>query len=166
MVSMYLPVDHFKGIDADHSRSWHFHHQSVPHGQWLASTSRMLSRKGIPKSPSPLEAPLSQSSNICKFKRWQDCLLKVIISVILSRSSGTSTIPTLGSIGCKGWLRLCSGLCNCVKRVDLPTFGRPTIHLLLMCLHFLTHFLRFKFQSTHYNIIQKTSDEKEILNYY
>ena len=44
-------------------------------------------------------------------------------------SSGTSTIPILGSIVQKGKLAASAFLeaVKALKRVDLPTFGKPTI---------------------------------------
>src|SRR3989344_1404435 len=94
----------------------------------MASTSRMWERNLLP-NPSPSEAPLtspamstnSTTAGIVFFERL-NALSR------WSRSSGTGTIPTDGSIVQKG--EFSAGtlfLVSALKSVDFPTFGRPTM---------------------------------------
>ena len=68
----------------------------------IASTSRMLAKNLLPR-PSPLEAPFTIPAISVNSKVVGTVFLGVIISVnFCSRSSGTSTIPTFGSMVAKG----------------------------------------------------------------
>src|SRR5690606_13591430 len=100
----------------------------------IASTSRMCARNLLP-SPSPLAAPatspaMSTNSTAVGSTR---CGLTISASA-LRRGSGTGTTPTFGSIVQNGKLAAAMpALVSALKRVDLPTFGRPTMpHLMPM----------------------------------
>src|SRR5574343_1022428 len=55
------------------------------------------------------------------------CGLAISVNLIM-RSSGTVITPMFGSIVQKGKLAACAlALLRQLKRVDLPTFGKPTI---------------------------------------
>jgi len=55
--------------------------------------------------------------------------------------SGTGTIPTLGSIVQKGKLAACALLefVKALNKVDLPTFGNPTIPHLKLIIYYLLY---------------------------
>src|SRR5688572_8606706 len=100
----------------------------------IASTSRMWARNLLPR-PSPLAAPATRpamSTNstavgmtFCGFTMSDSAL---------RRGSGTGTTPTFGSIVQKGkFAAAMPALVSALNRVDLPTFGRPTMpHLMPM----------------------------------
>lgn len=95
----------------------------------IASVSRMLARNLLP-SPSPLLAPFTSPAI---------STISTVVGItprsglqrspnLMSRSSGTVITPTLGSIVQNGKLADCAlALLKQLKRVDLPTFGKPTI---------------------------------------
>ena len=68
------------------------------------------------------------------------CLDLAIPASLSSRESGTATSPTLGSIVQKGKFAAWAAAVrvSALKRVDLPTFGSPTIPIL----NPMTHVLR------------------------
>ena len=100
----------------------------------MASTSRMLAKNLLPK-PSPWLAPatkpaISTNSTRVGTISW---LLESSASCC-SRSSGTDTVPTLGSMVQKGKLAAWAWALatRALNRVDLPTLGSPTIPALSM----------------------------------
>jgi hypothetical protein len=60
------------------------------------------------------------------------CLLPAMAASLSSRASGTATSPTLGSIVQKGKFAAWAAAVrvNALNKVDLPTFGNPTIPIL------------------------------------
>ena len=94
----------------------------------IASVSRMLARNLFP-SPSPLLAPftspaMSTISTVVGTMR-PGCTSS---ASLFNRSSGTVITPTFGSMVQKGKLAAWAfAFDKQLKRVDLPTFGRPTI---------------------------------------
>ena len=94
----------------------------------IASVSRILARNLFP-SPSPLLAPftspaISTISTVVGTIRW-GCTSS---ASAFRRSSGTVITPTFGSIVQKGKFAACAfAFDKQLKRVDLPTFGSPTI---------------------------------------
>src|SRR5690606_15851349 len=100
----------------------------------IASTSRMWARNLLP-SPSPLEAPATRpamSTNSITVGRTF-CGFTIRASWP-RRGSGTGTTPTLGPMVQKGKLAAAMpAFVSALQRVDLPTFGRPTMpHLMPM----------------------------------
>ena len=109
--------------------------------------------KNLFPRPSPLEAPLTNpaiSTNdivVLIFFLEED-----IFANLFNLSSGTGTIPSLGSIVQNGkfsaWALL--EFVNALNKVDFPTFGRPTmphrklIYLLFMVLENNSNFLSNK----------------------
>ena len=109
--------------------------------------------KNLFPRPSPLEAPLTYpaiSTNdivVLIFFLEED-----IFANLVSLSSGTGTIPSLGAIVQNGkfsaWALL--EFVNALNKVDFPTFGRPTmphrklIYLLFMVLENNSNFLSNK----------------------
>src|SRR6478672_10469486 len=100
----------------------------------IASTSRMWARNLLPR-PSPLAAPATRPamSTNSTAVGMTFCGLTMSDSA-LRRGSGTGTTPTFGSIVQKGKLAAAMpALVSALNRVDLPTFGRPTMpHLMPM----------------------------------
>ena len=101
----------------------------------IASVSRMFARNLLPR-PSPFEAPstrpaMSTNSMVVGITR---CGLTISAS-LSRRKSGTGTTPVFGSIVQKGkFAASIPALVSALNRVDLPTFGRPTMpHLKPMC---------------------------------
>ena len=94
----------------------------------MASVSRMLPRNWLP-NPSPFEAPftspaMSTISTVVGTMR-PGCTSS---ASLVNRSSGTVITPTLGSMVQKGKFADCAlALLRQLKRVDLPTLGKPTI---------------------------------------
>ena len=126
----------------------------------IASHSRMLPRNLLPR-PSPLLAPftnpaMSTISQVAGTIR-PGC---TISASFVNRSSGTVITPRFGSIVQKGKLAACAlALDRQLKRVDLPTLGKPTIpHFNDMSLSFIRYILVAKLQ----NIIER---HKEIAFY-
>src|SRR5690606_39121016 len=110
----------------------------------IASTSRIWARNLLPR-PSPLAAPatrpaMSTNSTVVGSTR---CGLTISASAF-RRGSGTGTTPTFGSIVQNGKLAAAMpALVSALKRVDLPTFGRPTMpHLMPMCIRDLEFGIR------------------------
>ena len=94
----------------------------------MADVSRMLAKNLLPR-PSPLLAPatspaMSTISTVAGITR-----LGLSISASrASRSSGTFTTPTFGSIVQNGKFAACAfALERQLKSVDFPTLGRPTM---------------------------------------
>src|SRR5699024_11693543 len=85
--------------------------------------------KNLFPNPSPLEAPftipaISVNSNVVGIVFF-GCTISVNTSNLLS---GTSTMPTLGSIVANGLFAASApALVIALKSVDLPTLGKPTI---------------------------------------
>ena len=111
--------------------------------------------------PSPLLAPftnpaMSTISQVAGTIR-PGC---TISASFVNRSSGTVITPRFGSIVQKGKLAACAlALDRQLKRVDLPTLGKPTIpHFNDMSLSFIRYILVAKLQ----NIIER---HKEIAFY-
>src|SRR5690606_21293400 len=94
----------------------------------IASTSRMWARNLLPR-PSPLAAPATRPAISTNSTAVGITFCGLMISAsAFRRGSGTGTTPTLGSIVQKGKLAAAMpALVNALKRVDLPTFGRPTM---------------------------------------
>ncbi len=94
----------------------------------MASVSRILARNLFPK-PSPFDAPATKpaiSTNSIVVGMTFSGL--TISASSFSRVSGTGTMPELGSIVQKGkFSASIPALVSALKRVDLPTLGRPTI---------------------------------------
>src|SRR5690606_17525133 len=100
----------------------------------MASTSRMWARNLLPR-PSPLLAPATRpamSTNSNEVGTTRSGL--TISASCCRRGSGTGTTPVLGSMVQKGKLAAAMpALVRALNRVDLPTFGRPTMpHLMPM----------------------------------
>lgn len=100
----------------------------------IASTSRMCARNLLP-SPSPFDAPATRpamSTNSIEVGMIFSGL--AIADSAARRGSGTGTTPTFGSIVQNGkFAAAMPALVSALKRVDLPTFGRPTMpHLMPM----------------------------------
>ena len=94
----------------------------------MASVSRMLAKNLFP-SPSPLLAPFTSPaiSTISTVVGTIRCGLTSSANLV-KRSSGTVITPTLGSMVQKGKFAACAfALDRQLKRVDLPTLGKPTI---------------------------------------
>ena len=93
----------------------------------IASTSRMCERNLLP-SPSPLLAPFtSPAMSTNSIVAGVTFLLLYSAASLSSRSSGTATTPTFGSIVQNGKFAACAPACViALKSVDLPTFGNPT----------------------------------------
>ena len=94
----------------------------------MACVLRMLARNLLP-SPSPFDAPLTSPaiSTISMVVGITRLGLSISASRT-SRRSGTVITPTLGSMVQKGKFAACAfALDRQLKRVDLPTFGRPTM---------------------------------------
>ena len=94
----------------------------------MASVSRILARNLLPR-PSPFEAPFTRPaiSTISTVAGTTERGLHISTS-LPRRSSGTVITPTLGSMVQKGKLAEAAlALERQLKRVDLPTFGRPTM---------------------------------------
>ena len=94
----------------------------------IASTSLMFARNWLPR-PSPCEAPFTSPAMSTISSLAGRMRSEVAISERrFSRVSGTSTIPTLGSMVQNGkfaaWAFEFSTMA--LNRVDLPTFGSPT----------------------------------------
>ena len=94
----------------------------------IASVSRMLARNWLPR-PSPFEAPATRpaiSTNSMVVGRTR-CGFTMAAS-LSKRASGTGTIPVFGSMVQNGkFSAAIAALVKALKRVDLPTLGRPTI---------------------------------------
>ncbi len=60
------------------------------------------------------------------------CLELAIAASLSSRASGTATSPTFGSMVQNGKFAACAAAVrvSALKRVDLPTFGSPTMPIL------------------------------------
>src|SRR6056297_192116 len=98
----------------------------------MASVSRILARNWLP-NPSPLEAPFTSPAISTKVMRAGiTCLDAAMPASLSSRTSGTATSPTLGSIVQKGKFAACAAAVrvSALNSVDLPTFGSPTIPML------------------------------------
>ena len=98
----------------------------------IASVSRILARNWLP-SPSPFDAPFTSPAISTKVMRaGMICLDPAMAASLSRRGSGTATSPTLGSMVQNGKLAACAAavLVNALNRVDLPTFGSPTIPIL------------------------------------
>ncbi len=98
----------------------------------MASTSRIFARNWLP-SPSPFDAPLTNpamSTNVIRV--GITCFELAILAKVSSRASGTATSPTFGSMVQNGKFAACAAavLVNALNKVDLPTFGNPTIPIL------------------------------------
>ena len=110
--------------------TWVMSSSSKQRSTWtMASTSRMLPRNWLP-SPSPLLAPRIRPA-ISTNSNWVGMILAdlAIAAILSSRGSGTPTRPTFGSLVQNGkfaasaaWVAV-----SALNRVDLPTFGRPTM---------------------------------------
>ena len=103
----------------------------------IASTSRICERNLFPK-PSPFDAPFTKPA----ISTNEIVVLIIffdfdILAKLFNLSSGTGTTPMLGSIVQNGkfaaWALL--EFVKALNKVDLPTFGNPTIpHLkLIIC---------------------------------
>ena len=117
--------------------TWTIFPSSKQRSTWsMASHSRMFARNWLPR-PSPLLAPFTRPaiSTISTVAGMVLCGLHISLSTS-SLLSGTIVEPTFGSMVQKGKLALCALLeLIQLKRVDLPTFGSPTIpHLSDICL--------------------------------
>src|SRR3546814_6823326 len=100
----------------------------------IASTSRMWARNLLPR-PSPLAAPATRPAMSTNSTAVGSTFCGLTISAsAFRRGSGTGTTPTFGSIVQNGKLAAAMpALVNALKRVDLPTLGRPTMpHLMPM----------------------------------
>src|SRR5690606_14218392 len=98
----------------------------------MASTSRMWARNLLPR-PSPLAAPATSpamSTNSTAVGTTRSGF--TMSASAFRRGSGTGTTPTLGSMVQNGKLAAAMpALVSALNRVDLPTFGRPTMpHLM------------------------------------
>src|SRR5574344_1547024 len=94
----------------------------------IASVSRIFARNLFPR-PSPLLAPFTRPAiaTISTVVGTIRCGLTNSES-LFKRSSGTVMTPTFGSIVQKGKFAACAlAFDKQLKRVDLPTLGRPTI---------------------------------------
>ena len=94
----------------------------------MAWVSRMLAKNLLP-SPSPLLAPFTRPamSTISTVVGTVFCGWTISTS-FSNRSSGTLMTPRFGSMVQKGKFALCAlALDRQLKRVDLPTLGRPTM---------------------------------------
>ena len=118
----------------------------------IASTSLMWDKNLLPK-PSPFEAPLTRPAISTKEMVVLIFFLDLEISESLSYlSSGTGTIPILGSIVQKGKFSAWAleEFVKALNKVDLPTFGKPTIphlkpiYLLLTVLENKSNFLSIR----------------------
>ena len=112
--------------------------------KWIiVSTSLTWERNLFPK-PSPFEAPFTSPAISTNVIAALIVFIDLEISdIFFSLSSGTGTIPTLGSIVQNGKFSAWAFLdaVNALNKVDLPTFGKPTIpHLKIML--FLINFAR------------------------
>src|SRR5690606_24587915 len=94
----------------------------------MASTSRMWARNLLPR-PSPLAAPATRPAMSTNSTAVGTTFCGWMMSAsAFRRGSGTGTTPTLGSIVQKGQLAAAMpARVSALKRVDLPTFGRPTM---------------------------------------
>ena len=100
----------------------------------MASTSRMWARNLLPR-PSPLDAPATRPAMSTNSNEVGMVFCGLTISASCARrGSGTGTTPVLGSMVQNGKLAAAMpALVSALKRVDLPTFGRPTMpHLMPM----------------------------------
>ena len=93
----------------------------------IAWVSRICDKNLLPK-PSPSEAPLTKpaiSTNSVVVGITFSGL--TISAIFINLWSGTGTMPLFGSIVQKGkfWASMPAAV-NALKRVDLPTLGRPT----------------------------------------
>src|ERR1700712_845961 len=107
----------------------------------MALVERMLAKNWLPK-PSPLLAPLTRPAISTISITLGTTFLGLTISVsLVRRSSGTVITPTFGSIVQKGKFAACAlAFDKQLKRVDLPTFGKPTIpHCKPILYMFLVH---------------------------
>ena len=98
----------------------------------MASHSRMLARNWLP-SPSPFDAPRTRPAISTKVIRvGMICFDPAIAASFSSRASGTATSPTFGSMVQNGKFAACAAAVrvSALKRVDLPTFGSPTMPIL------------------------------------
>src|SRR5690606_38823563 len=87
-------------------------------------------------SPSPLEAPATRPAMSTNSITVGSTFWGFTMSASWARrGSGTGTTPTLGSMVQKGKLAAAiPAFVSALNRVDLPTFGRPTMpHLMPMC---------------------------------
>ena len=94
-----------------------------------ASTSLICDRNLLPK-PSPLDAPFTRPAISTKVMLAKIFFFDFESADSFSNlSSGTSTIPILGSIVQNGKLAASAFLeaVRALKSVDFPTFGKPTI---------------------------------------
>src|SRR5690606_1686335 len=94
----------------------------------MASTSRMWARNLLPR-PSPLAAPATRPAMSTNSTAVGITFCGLMISArAFRRGSGTGTTPTLGSIVQNGkFAAAMPARVRALKRVDLPTFGRPTM---------------------------------------
>ena len=100
----------------------------------MASTSRMCARNLLP-SPSPFDAPATRPAMSTNSIEVGMIFCGLTISASdCSRGSGTGTTPMFGSIVQNGkFAAAMPAFVSALKRVDLPTFGRPTMpHLMPM----------------------------------
>ena len=109
--------------------TWVTFSSSKQRSTWImASVSRIFAKNLLP-NPSPLLAPftspaMSTISTVVGTMR-SGCTSS---ANLLRRSSGTVITPTFGSIVQKGKLADCAfAFDKQLKRVDLPTFGSPTM---------------------------------------
>ena len=94
----------------------------------IASHSRILPKNLLPK-PSPLEAPLTKPA-MSTISQVAGTIRPGCTNAasLFKRSSGTVMTPKLGSMVQKGKFADCAfALDKQLKRVDLPTLGKPTI---------------------------------------
>src|SRR5690606_1223678 len=104
----------------------------------IASTSRMCARNLLPR-PSPLAAPATRPAMSTNSTAVGTTFSGLTISASApKRGSGTGTTPRLGSIVQNGkFAAAMPALVSALKRVDLPTFGRPTMpHWMPMTVRF------------------------------
>src|SRR5690606_12762163 len=102
----------------------------------VASTSRTWARNFLHR-PSQLAAAETRPAMSTNSTAVGTTFCGLMISAsALSRGSGTGTTPTLGSMVQKGKLAAAMpARVNALNRVDLPTFGRPTMpHVMPMVL--------------------------------
>merc|ERR1719310_2768183 len=87
-----------------------------------ASHSRILARNWLPR-------PAMSTNESDVGTVFADLLIS---ASFLSRSSGTATMPVLGSMVQNGKLAACAcdSCMSALKSVDLPTLGRPTMPVL------------------------------------
>ena len=98
----------------------------------IASVSRIFAKNWLP-NPSPWLAPFTRPAISTNVIRAGMLFAELAIAASLSkRKSGTFTSPIFGSIVQKGKLAAWADavLVSALNKVDLPTFGRPTMPIL------------------------------------